>query len=69
VEERPLRTETAEIFGLPAETVATQITRVLLMDGEPRAWMCDMVHPDVDLPSTTESERNSRRGRWCGTCR
>jgi GntR family transcriptional regulator len=50
VEERPLRAETAEIFGLPADTLATQITRVLLMDGEPGAWMRDVVHPDVELP-------------------
>ena len=45
VEERPCRPETAEIFGLPAETPAVQITRVLLMDGEPGAWMRDAVHP------------------------
>jgi GntR family transcriptional regulator len=52
VEERPLRPETAEIFGLTADTPATQVTRVLLMDGEPGAWMRDVVHPDVELPST-----------------
>ena len=51
VEQRPLRAETAEIFGLPADTAATQITRVLLMDGDPGAWMRDVVHPSVELPA------------------
>src|SRR5215203_6472019 len=51
VEERPLRPETAEIFGLPADTAATQVSRVILMDGEPGAWMRDVVHPSVELPS------------------
>jgi GntR family transcriptional regulator len=53
VEERRLGPETAEIFGLPADTAALQVTRVLLIDGEPGAWMRDVVHPDVELPSTT----------------
>jgi DNA-binding GntR family transcriptional regulator len=50
VTERPLRVETAEIFGLPAGEPALVVTRVLLMDGEPGAWMRDVVHPSVDLP-------------------
>ena len=62
VEERPLRPETAEIFGLPTDTTATQITRVLLMDGEPGAWMRDVVHPDVELPSPTKIRSVLERG-------
>jgi DNA-binding GntR family transcriptional regulator len=62
VEERPLRPETAELFGLPADTAATQITRVLLMDGEPGAWMRDVVHPDVELPSTPRIKSQLERG-------
>jgi GntR family transcriptional regulator len=53
VDERPLRPETAEKFGVPADTPAMQVTRVLLMDGEPGAWMRDVVHPSVELPSAT----------------
>lgn len=53
IEERPLRPETAELFGVEPAATATQITRVLLMDGEPGAWMRDVVHPDVELPAPT----------------
>src|SRR5688572_22412207 len=62
VEERPLRSETAEIFGLAAETPATQITRVLLMDGEPGAWMRDMVHPNIELPPPTRIRSQLEKG-------
>jgi DNA-binding GntR family transcriptional regulator len=50
VVERPLRPETAELFGVDSGTTATEVTRVLLMDGEPGAWMRDVVHPSVELP-------------------
>ena len=62
VEERPLRPETAEIFGLPAATAATQVTRVILMDGEPGAWMRDVVHPSVELPSATRIKSMLEKG-------
>jgi DNA-binding GntR family transcriptional regulator len=62
VERRPLRPETAELFGLSAETPAMQITRVLLMDGEPGAWMRDVVHPDVELPSTPRIRAQLEKG-------
>jgi GntR family transcriptional regulator len=51
VEQRPLRTETAELFDVEPDTTATEVTRVVLMDGEPGAWMRDAVHPSVKLPS------------------
>jgi GntR family transcriptional regulator len=62
VEERPLRAETAEVFGLAPDTEATQVTRVLLMDGEPGAWMRDVVHPDVELPSTARIKAMLEKG-------
>jgi DNA-binding GntR family transcriptional regulator len=62
VEDRPLRPETAEIFGLPSGTAATQVTRVLLMDGEPGAWMRDVVHPDVELPSAARIKGMLEKG-------
>jgi DNA-binding GntR family transcriptional regulator len=62
VEERPLRPETAEIFGIPADTAATQVTRVILMDGEPGAWMRDVVHPSVELPSAARIKSMLEKG-------
>jgi len=62
VEERALRPETAEIFGLSGDTTATQVTRVLLMDAEPGAWMRDVVHPSVELPSATRIRSLLERG-------
>jgi GntR family transcriptional regulator len=62
VEERPLRAETAEIFGLGAETPATRITRVLLMDGEPGAYMRDVVHPSVELPPAARIKSMLEKG-------
>jgi GntR family transcriptional regulator len=52
VEERGLPAETAELFGVKPDTRAMHVTRVLLMDGEPGAWMRDRVHPSVELPAT-----------------
>src|SRR5829696_5622265 len=63
VEERPLHAETAEIFDLPSDAKAMEITRVLLMDGEPGAWMCDQVHPDVDLPSAARIKSQLEKGQ------
>jgi DNA-binding GntR family transcriptional regulator len=62
VEERPLRPETAEIFGLPTGTPATQVIRVLVMDGEPGAWMRDVVHPSVELPSAARIKATLEKG-------
>jgi GntR family transcriptional regulator len=62
VEERPLRPETAKIFELRADRPAIQITRVLLMDGEPGAWMRDVVHPDVELPSASRIRAHLEKG-------
>jgi DNA-binding GntR family transcriptional regulator len=62
VEERSLRPETAEIFSLPSDTAATQITRVIVMDGEPGAWMRDVVHPEVELPSATRIRAQLEKG-------
>ncbi len=47
----PLGEELGTLFGLGPRTPATSITRVLLMDGRPGAWMRDVVHPEVALPA------------------
>jgi GntR family transcriptional regulator len=62
VEERPLRAETAELFGSNAGTTATEVTRVLLMDGEPGAWMRDVVHPSVELPPAARIRQMLEKG-------
>jgi GntR family transcriptional regulator len=50
IDEQRLGPEGGEIFGLPAETPARTVTRVLLLDGQPGSWMRDVVNPKVDLP-------------------
>jgi DNA-binding GntR family transcriptional regulator len=62
VEERGLRPETAEIFGLPVETAAIHVTRVLHLDGEPGAWMRDVVHPSVELPPPARIKSQLEKG-------
>jgi GntR family transcriptional regulator len=62
VEERPLRPETAELFGSDPEATATEVTRVLLMDGEPGAWMRDVVHPSVVLPPPARIRQMLEKG-------
>jgi GntR family transcriptional regulator len=62
VDERPLRPETAEIFGLQPSAAAIQVTRVMLMDGEPGAWMRDVVHPSVELPSAPRIKATLEKG-------
>ena len=51
VEHRAIGADLAEVFGVPAETVAPVVTRLLIVEGRPNAVMTDIVHPDVDLPS------------------
>ena len=50
IEEHRLGPEAGELFGLPADTPAVTVTRVLLLDGQPASWMRDVVNPDVELP-------------------
>jgi GntR family transcriptional regulator len=57
IDERRLGPKLAELFGVEPDTKAVHVTRVLLLDGEPGAWMRDVVHPDTDLPSTPRLEK------------
>jgi GntR family transcriptional regulator len=50
IDERRLGPETGELFGLPADTPAVTVTRVLLLDGQPASWMRDVVNPEVKMP-------------------
>ena len=51
LDERRLGPELGELFGVDADTPAMHVTRVLDVDGEAGAWMRDVVHPSVELPS------------------
>jgi GntR family transcriptional regulator len=51
------------VFGLDPAAPATRVARVLLMDGEPGAWMRDIVHPDVKLPAPPRIRQLLERGQ------
>jgi GntR family transcriptional regulator len=61
--ERPLGDELGKLFGFPADTAATTITRVLTMDGAPGAHMHDVIRPDIELPSPAELRGTLEGGR------
>jgi GntR family transcriptional regulator len=63
VEETRLGPEAAEQFGLEPETQAVTVTRVMLVDGQPGAWMRDVVHPEVELPSRSRLRAALERGQ------
>jgi DNA-binding GntR family transcriptional regulator len=63
IEQRPLGPELGKLFGFPAETTATTVTRVLLVDGQPGAYMHDVVRPDIELPPPATLRRTLERGK------
>ena len=63
VERRELGPELGELFGADPSAAASQVTRVLLMDGQPGAWMQDVVHPDVELPPPARLRQALERGQ------
>jgi GntR family transcriptional regulator len=63
LEERRLGPEAGEVFGLPAETPALTVTRVLLLDGQPGSWMRDVVNPEVQLPPLARVRQSLERGK------
>jgi DNA-binding GntR family transcriptional regulator len=62
IEEVRLGPERAERFGLEPDRAAVTVTRVLLMNGLPGAWMRDVVHPEVELPSRARMRQALERG-------
>jgi GntR family transcriptional regulator len=62
IEKQRLGPEGGEIFGLPAETPALTVTRVLLLDGRPGSWMRDVVNPEVELPPPSRVRQALERG-------
>jgi GntR family transcriptional regulator len=63
VREARVGPELGKLFGLDPGTTAVSVTRVLLMDGEPGAWMRDVVHPDVELPAPSRLRQALERGQ------
>jgi GntR family transcriptional regulator len=62
MDERRCGPELAELFGCDPDTPAMHFTRVLTLDGEPGAWMRDIVHPDIDLPSESRLRSMLEKG-------
>ena len=62
IERRPLGPDEAAVFALDSETEATTITRVVVIEGQAAAHMCDVVHPSVDLPAPAKLRRALGRG-------
>jgi DNA-binding GntR family transcriptional regulator len=61
--ERRLGGELGRLFGLPPDTVAPRVTRVVLADGEPSAYMVDVIHPDLPRPGEDELREAFASGR------
>jgi GntR family transcriptional regulator len=62
IETRPVGAEVGRKFGLPPETEAAHVARVVLAEGEAAAYMTDVVHPDIVLPSAAALRRAFERG-------
>jgi GntR family transcriptional regulator len=62
IEERPIGAEVGAKFSLPADTVVPHVARVVLAAGEAAAYMTDVVHPDIELPSAAAMRRAFERG-------
>ena len=62
MEERRCGPELAEQFGCDPDTPAMHFTRVLTLDDEPGAWMRDIVHPDIELPSESRLRSMLEKG-------
>ncbi len=63
IEQRAVGSEVGELMALDPSTRVTTIFRVLLADGSPAAVMFDVVHPEVELPSTARLERRLEAGQ------
>jgi GntR family transcriptional regulator len=62
IERRPVGIEIGRTFALPPDTEVAHVARVVLAEGEPAAYMTDVVHPDIALPSEAALRRAFERG-------
>jgi len=63
IEHRRLGPELGKLFGLDPDAEAITLTRTLLLDGQPGAWMRDVVHPDVQVPPVAKLRQQLERGK------
>jgi GntR family transcriptional regulator len=63
IEQLPVGERVGELLGLDPADVATTVSRVLLLDGEPWASMRDVVHPEVELPAPAKLSQALERGQ------
>src|SRR5262245_56929000 len=62
IELREIGSEVGAKFDLPADTEVAHVSRIVLAGGEAAAYMTDVVHPDIVLPSDTALRRAFERG-------
>jgi GntR family transcriptional regulator len=62
IEVRPIGTDVGGKFALPPETEVAHVSRIVLAGGEAAAYMTDVVHPDITLPSEAALRRAFERG-------
>ena len=63
IAELPVGERVGEMLGLDPADIATTVSRVLLLDGEPWASMRDVVHPEVSLPAPAKLHQALERGQ------
>ncbi len=59
---RPIGPEVGRKFELDPATEVAHVTRLVEAGGEPAAYMADVVHPDIALPSESALRRAFERG-------
>jgi len=62
IEERPIGAEIGRKFELSPDTILPHVSRIVLAAGEAAAYMTDVVHPAIALPSTAALRRAFERG-------
>ena len=62
IEYRAIGADLGDVFGLSPDVLAPVITRLILVEGRPNAFMTDVVHPDVALPGPQEMDESLRAG-------
>jgi DNA-binding GntR family transcriptional regulator len=62
IERRRAGPELGKLFGVDPGIDAVTVTRVLLMDGQRGSYMRDVVHPEVELPSSSRLRQALERG-------
>ena len=62
IDRRPIGVEIGRRFALPPDAPAPHVSRVVLVEDEPVAYMTDIVHPDIVLPGRAALRRAFERG-------